>query len=86
MSLSFSNGRDTHNVIAIWQRDFMRRYDYKTKRDAYKNMDWCRAKRSEGKISMTPHKRDNWDILQVFRRRRRSSFQRRGMRRQQARR
>jgi GMP synthase C terminal domain/CDI immunity protein len=58
MSLSFSNGRDTHNVIAIWQRDFMRRYDYKTKRDAYKNMDWCRAKRSEGKISMTPHKRD----------------------------
>jgi len=41
-----------------WQRDFMRRYDYKTKRDAYKNTDWCRAKRSEGKISMTPHKRD----------------------------
>ena len=36
----------------------MRRYDYKTKRDAYKNTDWCRAKRSEGKISMTPHKRD----------------------------
>jgi len=41
-----------------WQKDFMQRYGYKTKRDAYKNMDWCRAKRSEGKISIEPHKRD----------------------------
>ncbi|MGD1016638.1 MAG: contact-dependent growth inhibition system immunity protein [Roseiarcus sp.] len=41
-----------------WQKDFMRRYGYKTKRDAYKNMDWCRAKRSEGEISIQPHKRD----------------------------
>ncbi len=41
-----------------WQKDIMRRYGYKTKRDAYKNMDWCRAKRSEGKISIQPHKRD----------------------------
>jgi hypothetical protein len=41
-----------------WQKDFMRRYGYKTKREAYKNMDWCRAKRSEGKISIQPHKRD----------------------------
>ena len=56
--LSFSNRRDTYNVIAIGSGTFMRRYDYKTKRDAYKNTDWCRAKRSEGKISMTPHKRD----------------------------
>ena len=36
----------------------MRRYGYKTKRDAYKNMNWCRATRSEGKISIRPHKRD----------------------------
>jgi len=35
----------------------MRRYGYKTKRDAYKNMDWCRVERSEGKIAITPHKR-----------------------------
>jgi hypothetical protein len=41
-----------------WQKDFMRRYGYNTKRDAYKNMDWCRADRSEGKISIRPHKRD----------------------------
>lgn len=37
-----------------WQNDFMQRYGYKTKRDAYKNMDWCRAERSEGKISIRP--------------------------------
>jgi contact-dependent growth inhibition (CDI) system CdiI-like immunity protein len=41
-----------------WQKDFMRRYGYKTKRDAYRNMDWCRVERSEGKISIQPHKRD----------------------------
>lgn len=41
-----------------WQQDFMQRYGYKTKRDAYKNMDWCRAERSEGKISIQPHERD----------------------------
>jgi hypothetical protein len=36
----------------------MRRYGYKTKRDAYKDMDWCRADRSKGKISIWPRKRD----------------------------
>ncbi|THD45052.1 MAG: DUF1436 family protein [Bradyrhizobium sp.] len=41
-----------------WQKDFMHRYGYKTKREAYKNMDWCRAMRMEGKISFEPHKRD----------------------------
>jgi hypothetical protein len=41
-----------------WQKDFMRRYGYKTKREAYRNMDWCRVERSEGKISLQPHKRD----------------------------
>ena len=41
-----------------WQKDFMGRYGYKTKRDAYKNMDWCWIERSEGKISIKPHKRD----------------------------
>jgi hypothetical protein len=41
-----------------WQKDFMYRYGYKTKREAYKNMNWCRAERCEGKISIQPHKRD----------------------------
>jgi hypothetical protein len=41
-----------------WQKDFMQRYGYKTKREAYRKLDWCRVKRSEGKISLQPHKRD----------------------------
>jgi hypothetical protein len=46
-----------------WQNDFMKRYGYKTKRDAYKNMDWSRAERSEGNISIKPHKRDKPEYL-----------------------
>jgi hypothetical protein len=50
-----------------WHEDFMKRYRYKTKRAAYKNMRFCRAERSEGKISIKPHKRDLkpglwWDL------------------------
>lgn len=50
-----------------WHEDFMKRYRYKTKRDAYKNMRFCRAERSEGRISIKPHKRDFkpglwWDL------------------------
>ncbi|HEY1506088.1 MAG TPA: contact-dependent growth inhibition system immunity protein [Stellaceae bacterium] len=40
-----------------WHKDVVRRYAYKTKRDLYKNMNWVRAKRSEGKISIRPHQR-----------------------------
>jgi len=49
-----------------WQKDFMHRYGYKTKRDAYKDMDWCLARLSEGKISIEPHRRykpDHWKTL-----------------------
>ncbi|WP_162009751.1 contact-dependent growth inhibition system immunity protein [Methylocystis heyeri] len=41
-----------------WEKDIMQRYGYKSTRDLHKNMDWCRAKRSEGKILIRPHKRD----------------------------
>lgn len=41
-----------------WHEDFMRRYGYKTLRAAYKNMNWCRATRTEGRISIKPHRRD----------------------------
>ncbi len=49
-----------------WHQHFMRLYRYKTKRDAYKNMLYCLAERSEGKISITPHESDEkpgywWD-------------------------
>jgi hypothetical protein len=40
------------------EKDYLRRYGYKTKREAHKNMDWCRVKRSEGKITFDLHKRD----------------------------
>ena len=40
-----------------WQKDFMRRYGYKTRREAYQTMDWVRTERSEGKVSFEPHKR-----------------------------
>jgi hypothetical protein len=40
-----------------WEKEFMQRYGYKTKRDAYKTMNWCRAQRSEGKIAIRPHPR-----------------------------
>jgi hypothetical protein len=49
-----------------WQKDFMRRYGYKTKREAYKNMDWCRAKRSEGKIWIRPHQRDKPEYFRIL--------------------
>jgi len=50
-----------------WHQEFMKRYSYKTKRDAYKNMRYCFAERREGKISIQPHKRDVkpglwWDL------------------------
>jgi hypothetical protein len=49
-----------------WVKNVMHRYRYKTKRDLYKNMNWCRAKRSEGKISIRPHqpiKPECWNFL-----------------------
>jgi hypothetical protein len=39
-----------------WKKDFTQRH--KAKREEYKNMDWCRAKRSGAKIEIYPHQRD----------------------------
>jgi len=39
-----------------WRKNFAQRY--KTKCEEYKSMDWCRAKRSGGKIEIHPHQRD----------------------------
>lgn len=55
---AFSEAERYMRSYQNWQKDFMQRYGYKTKRDAYENMDWCRVKRSEGKISIQPHQRD----------------------------
>jgi len=50
-----------------WQADFMKRYRYKTKHDAYKKMHYCLAEWREGWILIKPHKRDPkprlwWDL------------------------
>jgi CDI immunity protein len=55
---NFSEAERYLRCIRNWEEDFTLRYGYKTKRDAYKNMDWCETARSEGKISIKPHKRD----------------------------
>ena len=39
-----------------WQKDFAQRN--KTRREEYKSMDWCRAKRSGAKIEIHPHQGD----------------------------
>jgi hypothetical protein len=52
---------DTDHYTKAYQnshKNFMRRYRYKTKRDAYRNLDWCRTIRTEGRITIEPHKRD----------------------------
>lgn len=61
----FDPGRAAR-VYANWQKDFMRRYGYKTKRDAHSNLDWCFATVTEGRISIQPHRRDKpqfWKCL-----------------------
>jgi hypothetical protein len=49
-----------------WRRDFMERHGYKTKRDAFGNLDWCRVTRSQGTISIKPHKRDRPEYFRDF--------------------
>jgi hypothetical protein len=41
-----------------WEEDFLQRYRYKSKREAHKTMRFCWVERSEGKITIRPHKRD----------------------------
>ncbi len=53
----FFDGQRYDQCYRNWEKDFMRRYSYKTKRDAYKTMNWCRAERSQGTISIRPHQR-----------------------------
>lgn len=53
----FETDRIMKNYRA-WHEDFMKRYRYKTKREAYKNMRYCEVERRDGKISIKPHKRD----------------------------
>jgi CDI immunity protein len=40
-----------------WEKDVMQRYGFKSKRDAYKSMDWCQGHMFDGKITIEPHRR-----------------------------
>lgn len=56
--LEFFDWARNHRCYQHWLKEVMRLYRYKTKRDLFKNLDWCTVERSQGKISMQPHKRD----------------------------
>jgi hypothetical protein len=64
---AFSEAERYMRCFRNWQAETMRRYGYKTKRDFYKHMDWCRIRRTQGKISIQPHKRgarpEHWEDL-----------------------
>jgi hypothetical protein len=53
-----SSRRNGMRCYRNWLREMMRRYGHKSEREAYSNMAWCRVERSEGKITIKPHKRD----------------------------
>ncbi len=44
-------------VYENWEKDVMRRYGFKSKRDAYQSMDWCEGQMFDGKIRIEPHRR-----------------------------
>lgn len=53
----FYDGERAEQAYDKWEEEFMSRYGYKSKREAYKNLDWCFAKRDGGRISIQPHRR-----------------------------
>jgi CDI immunity protein len=73
----FSKAERYLRCIRNWQQDFMQRYGYKSKREAYKNMDWCETARSEGKFRSNPIGAISRSIFAACPRRRRSSFRQR---------
>jgi hypothetical protein len=65
-SKEFLNPDRAMRVYQEWQNDFMTRYGYRSKREAYTSLDWCGARMSEGTISIEPHNRykaDHWKSL-----------------------
>lgn len=63
-----------------WQKDVMRRYGHKTKREAYKAMDWRRVERSEVGFRFSRTNATSRNIGGIFRRVALSSFRRRSTR------
>jgi contact-dependent growth inhibition (CDI) system CdiI-like immunity protein len=52
----YEPGRATR-VYAEWEKEFTRHHGYKSKRTAFKNVDWCMTKIREGNIVIQPHRR-----------------------------
>jgi hypothetical protein len=44
--------------LKIWEAEVMKKYKYKTRRDLYKDWNYCLVTRSEGIIKVKPHIRD----------------------------
>lgn len=40
-----------------WEKDIMQRYGFKSKREIYRNLDWCAGQMFDGKIKIQPHRR-----------------------------
>ncbi len=54
----FFNPDRATRVYADWQKEFTRRNGHKSRREAFKNVDWCMTRIREGKIVIEPHGRD----------------------------
>jgi CDI immunity protein len=54
----FYNPERGTRLYKEWQQEFMAHHGYKSKRTTLIGLDWCFARRSEGKISIRPNKRD----------------------------
>jgi CDI immunity protein len=44
-------------VYENWENDVVHRYGFKSKRSAYKSMDWCEGQIFNGNIEIEPHRR-----------------------------
>jgi hypothetical protein len=52
----FFNPDRATRVFEDWTNDVIRRYNFKSKEDAYKSMDWCEGQMFDEKITIRPHR------------------------------
>jgi hypothetical protein len=63
---SFYDPKRAMRADANWEKEFIKCYGYRTRREAYANLDWCCVKMYEQQISIEPHRRDKppyWESL-----------------------
>jgi hypothetical protein len=54
----FFNPHRAVRVWEDWENDLIQRYGFKSKGEAYKNLDWCAGQMFDGKIKIQPHRRN----------------------------